>query len=122
MCRPCSSMRPCRPRPLAPLPPSRQPYWYTVMLSYLSRQPGRLNSMAVVMPATPPPRITTRGSRVALSASGIARFPEDVAQLHHEIKVEPERQAWRTRALDAQLARERLAVERLDMDVVVVGQ
>ena len=56
-------MRPWTPRPLAPLPPSRQPTWYTVMLSKRSRQPGRLSSNAAVMAAAPPPRMTSFSRR-----------------------------------------------------------
>ena len=42
MCRPCSSIRPCSPRLEAPLPPSRQPRWYTVIDPSRSCQPGSL--------------------------------------------------------------------------------
>src|SRR6476659_5588901 len=117
MCRPCSSMRSWSPRPLAPLPPSRQPYWYTVMLSYRWRQPGRLSSIAAVMPATPPPRIATRGSR-----SPNVRLPEDRSQRHVEVEVEPERHARRGRRGDSELAGDRLSVEQVDRDLVVLRQ
>src|SRR6516165_316965 len=54
---PCSSMRSCmlRLRPLAPLPPSRQPIWYTVM-SYFCFQSGSLviSSTALSDPIPPP--------------------------------------------------------------------
>src|SRR3954469_3204197 len=123
MCRPCSSMRSYRPRPLAPLPPSRQPCWYRVMLSYRFRHPGRLSSMAAVIPATPPPRITTRGSAFFLPApSPHGSLPEDVAQIHEEVEVEPERDLRPVRVGDSQLAGDWLSVERGDGDAVVVGQ
>src|SRR3954447_15458818 len=84
------------------------------MLSKRRRHPGRLNSMAVVIPATPPPRITTRGS-----ASPNGSLPEDVTQIDDEVEVHPERHPRPTRCGNAELARDRLAVERLDAHVVV---
>ena len=47
-------------RELAPLPPSRQPRWYTVIGPTASRCSGRLSSHAAARPAMPPPRIATR--------------------------------------------------------------
>src|SRR6266481_3537928 len=60
-CSPCSSMRPCGPRLLAPLPPSLQPRWYTVSSSNRSRQRPSDNSRAAESAAIPPPRMATRG-------------------------------------------------------------
>src|SRR6185295_19520789 len=123
MCRPCSSMRSCGPRPLAPLPPSRQPCWYRVMLSYRFRQPGRLSSMAAVIPATPPPRITTRGSGFfPAPSSPNGSLPEDVAQLHEKVELEPERDLRPARVGNSELAGDGLSVERRDGDAVVVRQ
>src|SRR3954452_4663920 len=66
MWSPCSSMRwsgrgPfCSRRPLAPLPPSRQPSWWTVT-SWRARSSGvAVSSKAVARPPAPPPRIATR--------------------------------------------------------------
>src|SRR3954452_1484099 len=70
--------------------------------------------MAAVIPATPPPRITTRGS-----ASPNWSLPEDVAQIHDEVEVHPEPDPRAARRGDAELARDRLAVERHDAHVVV---
>src|ERR1700736_930194 len=69
-CNPCSSMRPCGPRLLAPLPPSLQPRWYTVMSSNLSLQRPSDSSRAADSAAIPPPRTTTRG-RLPNPASAI---------------------------------------------------
>src|SRR5690348_14526722 len=54
-------MRPLTPRLLAPLPPRRQPRWYTVMRSKRSRHPGSLRRQAALTPAMPPPRIAIFG-------------------------------------------------------------
>src|SRR4051812_31660577 len=92
------------------------------MLSYRCCHPGRLSSMAAVIPATPPPRITTRGSAFFPALSPNGSLPEDVAQLDEEVEVEPERDPRPARVGDAQLARNGLSVEPIDRDVVVVGQ
>src|SRR3954454_5363789 len=122
MCRPCSSMRSFTPRPLAPLPPRRQPYWYRVMLSYRCSQPGRLSSMAAVMPATPPPRTTTRGRFLRPGRSPNGGLPEHVPQVDVEVEVEPERHLGRARRGHAELALDGLPVELRDRDLVVAGQ
>src|SRR5580658_8208324 len=121
MCRPCSSMRPCAPRPLAPLPPRRQPYWYTVMLSKRSRHPSPVSSKAVVMPATPPPRITTFGSG-GPSGSGTVGFPQDVTEPHHEVEVQPEGGPGLAGGRKTELSGDRLTVELGQRDPVAVGQ
>src|SRR4051794_10011044 len=83
------------------------------MLAKRRRHPGRLNSIAAVIPAAPPPRMTTRGS-----ASPNASLPEDVAQLHDEVEVHPERHPRPAPGGDAELPCDRLAVERRDSHVV----
>src|SRR4051812_6545899 len=91
MWSPCSSIRSLTPRPLAPLPPSRHPSWYTVMLSKRSCQPGLLSHIAAAIAPAPPPKIATRDSRPScISAAPPQRVPKDFTPPDHEIELEPE--------------------------------
>src|SRR5690349_10618370 len=76
-------MRPAGPRPDAPLPPSRQPTWYTVTW-YLPFSSGRVSSNAVVIAAQPPPTIATRIGRSSPLASAADRT-WDVAALGRRV-------------------------------------
>src|SRR5258706_2580105 len=93
------------------------------MLENLSRHPGPLSSNAVVIPATPPPRITTRGSDAPASPSGTGRLPKDLPEVNEKVELEPERHEGADgTGREAKLARDRFAVELRDPDRVVVRQ
>src|SRR5262245_7595429 len=74
MWSPCSSMRwpSAALRPLAHLPPSRHPCWYTVT-AYRERSAGvAVSASAVVSPAIPPPSTATfSGLRAGCSSRSV---------------------------------------------------
>ena len=86
-CSPCSSIRlpAAALRPLAPLPPRRQPSWYTVT-SKRSRSSGvAVSSKAAVIPPAPPPSTATlvRSTLPAPLASIVAILPRREASPRH---------------------------------------